>query len=150
MPPGLIYLAEPTSEALTKELEKAIEDRIAGRQPDPFELHKRIKTLYSWRHVASRTESVYHTVQDTPLPDLSTRLQHFRQCGPVSGKLFMLTAILNLVWLLVLQYIWPAESIEPAEHFGDVKGCLPNLSQNDHTASSKLQSRVSSNTPRKL
>ena len=60
---------------LTEEVEKAIEDRIGGRQPDPFVLHTKIRSLYSWRDVAERTERVYQTVQDIPLPDISTRLQ---------------------------------------------------------------------------
>ncbi|GFO32595.1 hypothetical protein PoB_005910000, partial [Plakobranchus ocellatus] len=76
----------------------------------------------------------------------------FRQCGLVSGRLFMLTAILNLIWLCVLEYIWPAQSIELAEDFqGDVKKpSLPVLSKPDSDANSANRRRSSANSPRKL
>lgn len=115
LPPGLIYLAEPNVEALSRELEKAIEDRINNKVLDPFKLHETIKALYSWRDVAERTEKVYRMVMDSPVPDTATRLNRYNQCGPVSGKLFMLTAVLNMIVLWVLQCIWPDESIEKAE-----------------------------------
>ncbi|RUS81571.1 hypothetical protein EGW08_010672 [Elysia chlorotica] len=146
MPPGLIYLAQPSIEGLTEQLEKAIEDRIDGRQPDPFELHNKIKSLYSWRDVARRTEAVYETVQETPLPDISTRLQRFRQCGLVSGRLFMLTAILNLIWLLVLQYIWPAQSVELAEEFTASKKKQSEGSKICSSPSTEILGQISKNT----
>ncbi|CAL1541012.1 unnamed protein product [Lymnaea stagnalis] len=115
LPPGLIYLAEPNVQALSRELEKAIEDRVNNRNLDPYELHEKIKTLYSWRDVAERTEKVYETVMSSPVPDTATRLSRYNQCGPVSGKLFMLTAVLNMIVLWVLQCIWPDQNIEKAE-----------------------------------
>ncbi|XP_059177216.1 phosphatidylinositol N-acetylglucosaminyltransferase subunit A-like [Physella acuta] len=116
LPPGLIYLADANVQALTKELEKAIEDRIHNRAMDPYELHNQIRMLYSWRNVASRTEKVYTTVLDTPIPDTATRIMKFYNCGPVSGKLFILTMVLNMIVLWVLQCIWPDQSIEKAEN----------------------------------
>nr|KAI8731792.1 phosphatidylinositol N-acetylglucosaminyltransferase subunit A [Biomphalaria glabrata] len=115
LPPELLYLAEPNSQAMTLELEKAIEDRIHNRNMDPFELHQKIKEFYSWRDVAMRTEVVYQIVMEAPVPNAATRLQRFNQCGPVSGKLFMLTAVLNMILLWVLQWIWPDQSIDKAE-----------------------------------
>ncbi|BFZ17338.1 hypothetical protein BsWGS_20377 [Bradybaena similaris] len=114
LPPELIYLAEPNVQALAKELEKAIEDRIHGRNLDPYEMHKRIQALYSWRDVAQRTEKVYHMVMSAPVPDTHSRMLQFNQCGPVSGKLFMLTAVLNIIFLWIVECLWPAESLEKA------------------------------------
>ena len=61
--------------ALLVQLEKAIDDRRHGNVVDPFEAHKIIAGLYSWRDVARRTEKVYNTVCQIPEPDLANRLQ---------------------------------------------------------------------------
>ncbi|KAH9524800.1 hypothetical protein Btru_027857 [Bulinus truncatus] len=111
LPPGLLYLSEPNVQAMTVELEKAIEDRIHNRQMDPFELHEKIKQFYSWRDVAKKTEIVYRRVVDAPVPDAATRLHRYNQCGPVSGKLFVLTAVLNMILLWVLQWVWPDHNV---------------------------------------
>ena len=63
--------------ALLVELEKAIADRRSGNVVDPFEAHKVIAGLYSWRDVARRTEVVYNKVCCILEPDLANRLQRF-------------------------------------------------------------------------
>uniref|UniRef100_A0A0B7A566 Glycosyl transferase family 1 domain-containing protein n=1 Tax=Arion vulgaris TaxID=1028688 RepID=A0A0B7A566_9EUPU len=114
LPAKLIYLAEPNVQALTEELEKAIEDRIHGRNLDPFEMHASIQAFYSWRDVALRTETVYHMVMSTPLPDTASRLLKYNQCGAVSGKLFMMIAAFNIILLFIIQLLWPTENIDKA------------------------------------
>ncbi|XP_012946101.1 phosphatidylinositol N-acetylglucosaminyltransferase subunit A [Aplysia californica] len=115
LPPGLVYLAEPNVQALAQELENAIEDRIQDRCLPPEEMHNRIRNLYSWHDVARRTHFVYDKVMTSPVPDTTERLQKFNNCGRVSGKLFMLTALLNMILLYILDWFWPALSIELAQ-----------------------------------
>ncbi|XP_041378436.1 phosphatidylinositol N-acetylglucosaminyltransferase subunit A-like [Gigantopelta aegis] len=114
LPPNLIYLADPSVKALLVELEKAIADRRSGNIVDPFEAHKIIAGLYSWRDVARRTEIIYNTVCQVPEPDLANRLQRYYDCGPVAGKLFVMATVLNLLVFTVLQWLMPTEKIEPA------------------------------------
>jgi len=117
LPKGLVYLAEPNVEALAQELEHVIKDLLRGKCLDQHQMHKKIKDLYSWHDVARRTHIVYDKVTSCPIPDTAQRLHKFHKCGVVSGKLFMLTAVLNMIVLFVLQWIWPAESVQKAQDF---------------------------------
>ncbi|XP_071116250.1 phosphatidylinositol N-acetylglucosaminyltransferase subunit A-like [Haliotis cracherodii] len=117
LPPDLIYLAEPNVKALVEELERAIRDKKHGRVVSPHEAHERIQDLYTWRNVAKRTEVVYNTVSLKPTRDLPDRLLRYYQCGPLSGKLFVIAAVLNVAVLWILQWLWPDNTIEPAPVF---------------------------------
>ncbi|XP_067658944.1 phosphatidylinositol N-acetylglucosaminyltransferase subunit A-like isoform X1 [Haliotis asinina] len=114
LPPDLIYLAEPSVKGLVEELEKAIRDKRLGRVVSPYEAHKRIKDLYTWRNVAKRTEVVYNAVSQKPTRDLPDRLLRYYQCGPLSGKLFVIAAVLNVAVLWILQLLWPDNTIGSA------------------------------------
>lgn len=117
LPPELIYLAEPSVKSLLEELERAISDRRCGRNIDPYVAHNKIRTVYTWRNVAVRTEKVYDLVYQLPTRELLVRIRKYYNCGPLSGKLFVIAAVLNLFLLLVLQLIWPKQGIEKAPEF---------------------------------
>jgi len=121
LPPGLVYLAQPNVEALAQEVEKAIEDRIQNKYLPPKEMHEKIKNLYSWHDVAKRTSIVYDRVIGTKIPNTSERLKKFNNCGSVSGKLFMLTMILDMIVLFILQWIWPKDNIERAVDYSTMQ-----------------------------
>ncbi|KAJ8321018.1 hypothetical protein KUTeg_002605 [Tegillarca granosa] len=125
LPPELIYLAEPSVKSLLEELERAISDRRCGRNIDPYVAHNKIRTVYTWRNVAVRTEKVYDLVYQLPTRELAVRIRNMQidaiflidflhveyyNCGPLSGKLFVIAAVLNLFLLLVLQLIWPKQT----------------------------------------
>jgi hypothetical protein len=50
-------------------LTKAIETIKAGRH-DPLEAHQRVKGMYAWSDVASRTEAVYQAAISSPRKDI--------------------------------------------------------------------------------
>lgn len=58
LPENLIILCEPSVKSLCGGLEKAIAQLRAGALPSPEAVHKEVKTFYTWRNVAERTEKV--------------------------------------------------------------------------------------------
>lgn len=58
LPEELITLCEPTVRSLCAGLETAIARQRAGSVPSPESIHSQVRTLYTWRNVAERTEKV--------------------------------------------------------------------------------------------
>lgn len=60
LPDNLIILCEPSVKSLCAGLEKAIAQLKSGVLPAPEKIHNIVKTFYTWRNVAERTEKVCH------------------------------------------------------------------------------------------
>lgn len=60
LPENLIILCEPSVKSLCEGLEKAISQLKSGALPAPEKIHNIVKTFYTWRNVAERTEKVCH------------------------------------------------------------------------------------------
>lgn len=58
LPENLIILCEPSVKSLCDGLEKAIARLRSGTLPSPETVHNEVKTFYTWRNVAERTEKV--------------------------------------------------------------------------------------------
>uniref|UniRef100_A0A4W2ILS0 Phosphatidylinositol N-acetylglucosaminyltransferase subunit A n=1 Tax=Bos indicus x Bos taurus TaxID=30522 RepID=A0A4W2ILS0_BOBOX len=58
LPENLIILCEPSVKSLCEGLEKAIFQLKSGALPPPENIHNIVKTFYTWRNVAERTEKV--------------------------------------------------------------------------------------------
>lgn len=58
LPEDLITLCEPTVRSLCAGLETVIVRQRSGSVPSPETIHARVRTLYTWRNVAERTEKV--------------------------------------------------------------------------------------------
>ncbi|XP_066561926.1 phosphatidylinositol N-acetylglucosaminyltransferase subunit A [Amia ocellicauda] len=121
LPEDLITLCEPTVKSLCEGLETVIARQRAGSVPPPAEIHDRVRTLYTWRNVAERTEKVYDRVaKDVVLP-MDKRLQRLMaHCGPVCGSIFAFVAVLDFLLLLFLRWLVPDSVIDIA-----VDGCGP-------------------------
>lgn len=61
LPEDLIILCEPSVKSLCDGLEKAIAQLRSGKLPSPESVHNKVKTFYTWRNVAERTEKVCTT-----------------------------------------------------------------------------------------
>ncbi|XP_052212714.1 phosphatidylinositol N-acetylglucosaminyltransferase subunit A-like isoform X2 [Dreissena polymorpha] len=112
LPPEMIKLAEPSVKDLVEKLEEAICDCRRGNVMPPMEAHNRIQNMYTWPNVARRTEVVYDMVSQMPHRELKSRISRYYQCGPLAGKLFVIAVILDLVFLWLVSWIWPAQNIE--------------------------------------
>jgi hypothetical protein len=105
----MIKFAEPTVSDLVDALAEAI---AISRRIVPFEMHERVRTMYSWINVAHRTEIVYDEVVLTARPSLAVRLMKYYTVGPWAGLgACFLVAALHL-YCCVCEFLWPDESIE--------------------------------------
>ncbi|GAA6230204.1 phosphatidylinositol N-acetylglucosaminyltransferase subunit A-like [Lates japonicus] len=115
LPEDLITLCEPTVRSLCAGLEAVIARQRSGSVPSPASIHARVQNLYTWRNVAERTEKVYDRVAGEEVLPLDRRLQRLRaHCGPVAGSIFAFVAVLDFLFLLLLQWLVPDRAIDVA------------------------------------
>ncbi|XP_062313095.1 phosphatidylinositol N-acetylglucosaminyltransferase subunit A [Osmerus eperlanus] len=115
LPEDLITLCEPNVRSLCEGLESVIARQRAGTVPSPASIHARVGTLYTWRNVAERTEKVYDKVVGQEVLPLDRRLFRLRShCGPVAGAIFSFMAILDFLFLLLLQWLRPDSVMDVA------------------------------------
>eukprot|EP00066_Takifugu_rubripes_P000960 XP_003961822.1 PREDICTED: phosphatidylinositol N-acetylglucosaminyltransferase subunit A isoform X1 [Takifugu rubripes] len=115
LPEELITLCEPTVRSLCAGLETVIARQRAGSLPPPESIHSRVRTLYTWRNVAERTEKVYDRVSTEEVLPLDRRLLRLRShCGPVAGSVFAFMAVLDFLFLLLLQWLVPDRVMDVA------------------------------------
>ncbi|XP_023837497.1 phosphatidylinositol N-acetylglucosaminyltransferase subunit A [Salvelinus sp. IW2-2015] len=115
LPEHLITLCEPTVHSLCAGLESVIARQLSGRVASPATIHAHVRTLYTWRNVAERTEKVYDCVAGKEVLPLERRLLRLRaHCGPVAGSIFALFAVLDFLFLLLLRWLLPDRLIDIA------------------------------------
>uniref|UniRef100_A0A6I8NWY8 Phosphatidylinositol glycan anchor biosynthesis class A n=2 Tax=Ornithorhynchus anatinus TaxID=9258 RepID=A0A6I8NWY8_ORNAN len=115
LPENLIILCEPSVKSLCDGLEKAISQLKSGTLPAPEKIHNRVKTFYTWRNVAERTEKVYDRVAGEVVLSMDKRLDRLiSHCGPVTGYIFALFAVFSFLFLLFLRWITPDSTIDVA------------------------------------
>ncbi|XP_077583645.1 phosphatidylinositol N-acetylglucosaminyltransferase subunit A isoform X1 [Stigmatopora nigra] len=131
LPEDLITLCEPSVSSLCAGLETVIENQRSGNVPSPAFIHARVRTLYTWRNVAERTEKVYDRVRSEEVLPLDLRLQRLRtHCGPVAGSIFAFVAVLDFLFLLFLNWWLPDWLIDEAP---DASGPLALWNQEHKT-----------------
>ncbi|KAG7215779.1 hypothetical protein INR49_021902 [Caranx melampygus] len=115
LPEDLITLCEPTVRSLCAGLETVIAQQRSGSVLSPSYIHDRVKNLYTWRNVAERTEKVYDRVAGEEVLPLDRRLQRLRtHCGPIAGSIFAFVAVLDFLFLLLLQWLVPDRVMDVA------------------------------------
>uniref|UniRef100_A0AC11DH27 Phosphatidylinositol glycan anchor biosynthesis class A n=1 Tax=Ovis aries TaxID=9940 RepID=A0AC11DH27_SHEEP len=115
LPENLIILCEPSVKSLCEGLEKAIFQLKSGALPPPENIHNIVKTFYTWRNVAERTEKVYDRVAKEAVLPMDKRLDRLiSHCGPVTGCIFALLAVFNFLFLIFLRWVTPDSLIDVA------------------------------------
>uniref|UniRef100_A0A8C5XNL0 Phosphatidylinositol glycan anchor biosynthesis class A n=1 Tax=Microcebus murinus TaxID=30608 RepID=A0A8C5XNL0_MICMU len=115
LPENLIILCEPSVKSLCEGLEKAIFQLKSGTLPPPENIHNVVKTFYTWRNVAERTEKVYDRVSVEAVLPMERRLNRLiSHCGPITGYIFALLAVLNFLFLVFLKWMTPDSVIDVA------------------------------------
>eukprot|EP00668_Euglena_longa_P012395 GGOE01014843.1.p1 GENE.GGOE01014843.1~~GGOE01014843.1.p1 ORF type:complete len:464 (+),score=155.05 GGOE01014843.1:137-1528(+) len=114
LPQDILLLAAPNPQSLVE----AIQEGIAKvRSVSPWDFHERVSKMYSWDDIARRTEVVYNKVaaaEKLPFVDLLLA-SHSR--GWLSGKILVCLSVIDYVWLKVLEWLYPEDSIDPAVDF---------------------------------
>lgn len=111
LPPDMIVLAEPVPENMVEAIGRAIKILPSI---DPFSMHNRMRTLYSWTDVAKRTEVVYDHAINARDEDLLQRLSKYFECGPWAGKLFCLVVIFDFIIWNILEWWKPSKEVDIA------------------------------------
>ncbi|KAM4048199.1 phosphatidylinositol N-acetylglucosaminyltransferase subunit A [Anomaloglossus baeobatrachus] len=115
LPDNFIILREPSVKSLCSGLEKAIDELRTGRLPSTEAIHNAIKTFYTWRNVAERTEKVYDRVAEETVLPMNERLERLvNHCGVVTGTIFALLAVISFLFLVFLQWTTPDYLIDIA------------------------------------
>ncbi|CAM6104774.1 unnamed protein product [Calypogeia fissa] len=114
LPSDMIILEEPVPARMVAGIAQAIE---LLPQVNRFDMHRRVRNLYSWTDVAQRTETVYDHAINSPDQDLLQRLSRYYSCGPWAGKLFCLVILLDFIVWHILKWWQPAEHIDVAPDF---------------------------------
>ncbi|XP_063811862.1 phosphatidylinositol N-acetylglucosaminyltransferase subunit A [Pseudophryne corroboree] len=115
LPENFIILCEPSVKSLCAGLEKAIDQLEAGTLPCPEAIHNTVKTFYTWREVAGRTEKVYDRVANETVLPMNERLERLvNHCGLVTGCIFALFVVISFLFLLFLRWTTPDYLIDIA------------------------------------
>ena len=115
-PPDMIRLARPEPD----DIEARLHDAIGAIDThDAFAQHERVRTMYSWRDVARRTEIVYNRIVDSAPVPLVERLRRYYGCGLFAGKLNCCAVATNHLWLRVLEWTQPRAAMDEAPEAAD-------------------------------
>ncbi|XP_066487345.1 phosphatidylinositol N-acetylglucosaminyltransferase subunit A [Tiliqua scincoides] len=141
LPENLIILCEPSVKSLCNGLEKAIDQLKSGSLLSPEIIHSKVKTFYTWRNVAERTEKVYDRVAGEMVLPMSKRLDRLvSHCGPVTGCIFALLAVLSYLFLVFLRWLTPDYLIDAA-----IDATGPNGAWTQQNCPSKKKQEKTSN-----
>lgn len=115
LPAHMTVFASPAENSLVESTLHAIK-LIEEKKVTPSKFHDEIKDMYCWEDVARRTEDVYDSIDPGTLNEpLIDRLARYYHGGPWAGKLFVICVIVDVIILHILEYLWPADSIDRAK-----------------------------------
>lgn len=114
LPEHMIKYAEPNAADIVEALSDAIP---IAKNIRPQELHRQVKEMYNWHDVAARTEAVYDMAMATPDLSLMERLYKHNACGVFAGKIFCAVVAVNHLFLMILEWLWPSQDVDPARPF---------------------------------
>lgn len=114
LPQDMIRLVEPNVADLVGALEEAIKSVDDGDIISPNIAHERIKKMYTWDNVARRTEKVYDSISNSPVPPLEEKLKRWYDCGAVAGKIYCFLAVVDVILLFIISWLVPKQLIDKA------------------------------------
>lgn len=114
LPDDMILLAEPNVPSLVEHLLRAIQRQQSENPVNPWQTHRRIQQMYSWRRVAVETEHVYDRISQLQRPSLLDRLTIYRrQLGDgMTGYVVCLFAMLIEMLYQFLEWQFPRCTID--------------------------------------
>eukprot|EP00557_Chaetoceros_sp_GSL56_P004662 CAMPEP_0176504786 /NCGR_PEP_ID=MMETSP0200_2-20121128/16131_1 /TAXON_ID=947934 /ORGANISM="Chaetoceros sp., Strain GSL56" /LENGTH=465 /DNA_ID=CAMNT_0017904265 /DNA_START=114 /DNA_END=1511 /DNA_ORIENTATION=- len=120
LPDDLILMGNPSVGELSTVLAKAIRDKLQivngiitnSSSHNPMDAHQRIRNMYSWDSVASRTVKVYEKVLKMNQLTFLQRLARYRTVGPFSGYVVCIIAISLHFIRRIVDYWQPVEYID--------------------------------------
>ena len=86
----MVYLSDPEESAIEEKLEEAIK-RVKNIPSQEY--HEKVKSLYSWRRVAAKTEVVYQDIIKQKSNSFGDRLKISLSAGPINGFFLAMSLI---------------------------------------------------------
>lgn len=114
LPHDMIYLADADEISIQEKLEEAMA-RVDNIPSDEF--HKRVKSMYSWKKVAIKTEKVYETMLEKPFNSVGDRLKIIFSAGPFNGFFLAMIQIIYLIVYAIWEWLVPRNNIDIAVDF---------------------------------
>ena len=108
LPPDLIYLVDPSVEALVEGINTAIKSFKSGNVACPIEIHRRIGLCYNWFNISQRTEIVYNMVADEQKISIGQQLMNYKNSGVLP---YLLVVSLCYIVIQMLEYFVPRKVI---------------------------------------
>ncbi|XP_066542821.1 phosphatidylinositol N-acetylglucosaminyltransferase subunit A [Hoplias malabaricus] len=134
LPDELVTLCEPTVGSLCAGLELAIARQRLGNLLPPASIHRQVRNLYTWRNVAERTEKVYDQACRQSVLSLPVRLRRLHtHCGAVAGSIFSFVAVINFLFLRLLQWLQPDHLIDIAINASGPHSCWKGVKKNKNS-----------------
>ena len=118
LPPHMAYLAKPDEKSIVRQLSRAVQD-VKDMKCETF--HQELSKIYSWRKVAEKTERVYESVMQAPVPGILDRIKSSYAWGPAIGIWAILFTILEAIVLFVIENLWPEQDIDVVRDFDTVR-----------------------------
>ena len=113
LPDDMVLLSDPSVRALVQDLKKAIRRQQSETEAaNPFDFHRRVHEMYSWRRVADETTEVYKKVMLQKRLNLWERLQRYASVGSISGLVVCLLVMTVEFWLMFVEWWQPRDSID--------------------------------------
>ncbi len=115
LPPDMILLAEPNVRDMTAILDRAILEKVGcegGLAFNPIHFHEKIKDMYSWNRVATRTVAVYEQVIQKKRLSFLQRLSRYKTVGPFAGYVVCLLSITLHFIVIIIEWLQPRRLID--------------------------------------
>ncbi|CAD8138046.1 unnamed protein product [Paramecium pentaurelia] len=117
LPKNMVLYADPNPEDICQKIVQAIP---IAKNFQVYQQHELIKKMYSWEQVAERTEKVYYKILQT---QNQTILKRFKDCysnGQIYGLYLMILLILDLIFLRILDFLQPHQTIQKSGIFNKI------------------------------
>jgi phosphatidylinositol N-acetylglucosaminyltransferase subunit A len=111
LPRHMILFGKPDVAEIVMTVNRAVQ-MIRGREINTLKFHDEVRRMYSWMNIAERTEKVYYQMVDTPPLPLIERLRRYYGCGVWAGKLFCVVVVVNYMWWMLLEWLYPRDQID--------------------------------------
>jgi len=120
LPPEMRALAGPDASDLAGALSGAIESKTGAGAPDPWEVHERVRGMYSWGSVARTTAEVYDRAREEGAPfTFLERMARYKSTGGLAGWVAFVLGVTLHFYRIVVEWWQPLNTI-------DVVPDLPN------------------------
>uniref|UniRef100_A0A914ZUQ3 phosphatidylinositol N-acetylglucosaminyltransferase n=1 Tax=Parascaris univalens TaxID=6257 RepID=A0A914ZUQ3_PARUN len=121
LPEEFIITSDPIPNKLVIALLKAIRMREHGELMAPDEKHRAVRQMYYWPDISTRTESVYVAAMNERPPSWCEGILRYYHNGLGFGILYIWVALINMIWLLILDYFDPRKDVEGCNDILKVK-----------------------------